>query len=117
MAVMTLVSLVLCGVAVLVGGKAVNPRLGIGYTAKQQNPTTRLTMRHPSPDPRQDFNPPAGVIEPAVSDRGPDAEVGGAGRSHWRAGASAVRSTSIPLDAPSQRGWASRTAVASSRRD
>lgn len=106
MAVMTLESLVLCGVAVLVGGKAVNLRRGTGYPAKTQNSATRLTKRHPSPDSRQDFNPPADVIEPAVSDRGSDAGVGGAGRSRWRVGVSAVRSTSTPLDAPIQRGWA-----------
>ena len=80
MAVIYLESLVLRGVSVVInGGSASNLRLGTGYTAKQQNPATRLTMRHPSPDPRQDFNRPA-AIEPAVSDRGADAGVGGAGR-------------------------------------
>jgi len=107
MAVKMLESLVLCEVAVLMGGRAVNLRLGTGYTAKQQNPTTCLTMRHPSPDPRQDFIRPAGGIEAVVSDRGDDAGVGGAGRSRWRAGVSAVRSSSIPLEASIPCGWAS----------
>jgi hypothetical protein len=106
MAVMNSESLVLCGVAVLVDGRAVNLRRGTGYTASKQKSATCLTMRHPSPNPRQRFNRPAGGIEAVVGDRGADARVGGAGRSPWRAGVSAVRSSSIPLDAPLPRGWA-----------
>jgi len=108
MAVMTLESLVLCGVSVLCDGVVVNPRLGTGYTANKQKPTTRLTMRHPSPGYRQGFMPPAAAIEPAVADRGADAEVGGTGRSHWRAGVSVVTCRSTTLETIIPQGWSTR---------
>jgi hypothetical protein len=104
MAVQKLESLVLRGVSVLRDGQVVNPRLGTGYQAiKQVLPS--LTMRHPSPDYRQVFTPPAAAIEPAVSDRRDDAEVGGAGRSRWRAGVSVVWSCSRTLGKTIPSGW------------
>jgi len=107
MAVMTLESLVLCGVSVLCDGLTVNPRLGTGYGDKQ-NPTTRLTMRHPSPDYRQGFMPSAGAIEPTVADRGADARVGGTGRSRWRAGVSVVTCHARTLGTTIPQGWSTR---------
>jgi hypothetical protein len=104
MAVKNLESLVLCGVSVLRDGQAVNLRLGTGYTASKQKPA-RLTMRHPSPDQRQGFTPPATRIEPTVADRGDDALVGGAGRSHWRVGVSVVRRCSRSLGTTIPSGW------------
>jgi hypothetical protein len=99
MAVMKLESLVLVGVSVRLDGQADNLRLGTGYAADMQKPATCLTMRHPSPGPRQVVTPPAWAIEPARIDRRADGRVGGTGRSHWHAGVFAVRSFSSPLDA------------------
>jgi hypothetical protein len=98
MAVKKLESLVLRGVSVLRDGQAVNLRLGSGYSAIGQNPTASLTMRHPSPDSRQEFTALAADIEP-------DAGVGGAGRSHWHAGVSVVRSCSRTLGTITSPRW------------
>jgi len=105
MAVKKLESLVLRGVSVLRDGQTDNLRLGTGYSAIGQNRPANLTMRHPSPDSRQEFTAPAAVIEPAATDRGGDAGVGGAGRSHWHAGVSVVRSCSRTLGTITSPRW------------
>jgi len=104
MAVSMLESLVLRGVSVLRDGQSVNLRLGTGYQANKRI-LPSLTMRHPSPGYRQVFTPPALGIEPAVTDRGDDAMVGGAGRSRWHAGVSVVRSCSRTLGTTIPSGW------------
>jgi hypothetical protein len=57
MAVKNLESLVLRGSAVLLVGKAGNPRLGTGSTAKPETPEVCISMRHPSRNATQEFQP------------------------------------------------------------
>ena len=57
MAVKNLKSLVLRGSAVLLVGKAGNPRLGSGSTAKPETPEIGISMRHPSHRYGQEFQP------------------------------------------------------------
>jgi hypothetical protein len=57
MAVKNLNSLVLVGFTVLRGGKAGNPRLGAGSTASSETPEIRTSMRRPSRNVEQEFQP------------------------------------------------------------
>ena len=92
MAVINRKSLVLCGSTILVGGTAGNARLGTDYAAKSQTPEVRISMRHPSLDCRQEF-------QPAMRSRSADAfrvdsvVAFGTGRSRSRAGVLSRRSS------------------------
>ena len=85
MAVINRKSLVLCGSTILVDGTAGNARLGTGYAANLETPEIRISMRHPSLDCRQEF-------QPAMRSRHADlfrvdsVVAFGAGRSRSRAG-------------------------------
>jgi hypothetical protein len=79
MVVRNLENLVLCGVSVLRDGSAGNLRRGTSAVDKTKGPGNCLTMRHPSPDYPQAYQP-AGRLEQAVLDSLADAGVGGAGR-------------------------------------
>jgi hypothetical protein len=79
-------SLVLRGVAVLCGGKAVNPRLGSGYTTLATTPEIRFSMRHPSRGWVLDFGQPKVQLNHAANPRLEDANASGAGRSLSHAG-------------------------------
>jgi hypothetical protein len=80
MAVKNLQSLVLRGSAVLLVGKAGNPRLGTDSTAKPETPEICISMRHPSRSGEQDFQP---APRPGHADyyRVDSLAVRGAGRS------------------------------------
>ncbi|HWG42921.1 MAG TPA: hypothetical protein VN688_09060 [Gemmataceae bacterium] len=92
MAVMNLESLVLCGSSVLLGGKTENPRLGTSYTANSETPEIRISMRHPSRDARQEFQPAMRLGHAEVF-RVDSLAVYGAGRSLRRAGVLSYRSS------------------------
>ena len=85
MAVMNLESLVLCGSAVLRGGKAGNLRRGTSYAANPETPEIRISMRHPSPGCGQEFQP-AMRLSHADDLRSDYLAAFGAGRSRSRAG-------------------------------
>jgi len=57
MAVIKLENLVLRGSTVLLGGTAGNPRLGTSGAANPRTPEIRSSMRHPSLDWEQEFQP------------------------------------------------------------
>lgn len=57
MAVKNLNSLVLRGSAVLVVGKAGNPRLGTGSMAESETPVVCISLRHPSHSVLREFQP------------------------------------------------------------
>jgi hypothetical protein len=80
MAVKNLKCLVLRGSAVLLVGKAGNPRLGSVVTAKAETPEICISMRRPSPDGMQEFQP-AGRLGHADYCRMDSGAVSGAGRS------------------------------------
>src|SRR4051812_1466583 len=79
MVVLKLENLVLCGVSVLRDGSTVKLRRGTSAEKKAKGPGICLTMRHPSPDFPQAYQP-AGQLEQAVTDCLLDAGVGEAGR-------------------------------------
>jgi hypothetical protein len=91
MAVINRKSLVLCGFTVLRGGKVGNARLGSDYAANLETPEIRISMRHPSLDCRQEFQP---VLRSRHADdfRVDSVAALGAGRSHRRAGVLSRRS-------------------------
>jgi hypothetical protein len=80
MAVKNLKSLVLRGSAVLLVGKAGNPRLGSVVTAKAETPEICISMRRPSQHGKQEFLP---AWRPGHADycRVDSWAVSGAGRS------------------------------------
>ena len=80
MAVMNLKSLVLRGSAVLLVGKAGNPRLGSVVTAKPETPEICISMRRPSQHGKQEFLP-AWRLGHADYCRVDTGAVSGAGRS------------------------------------
>jgi hypothetical protein len=93
MAGLNLECLVLRGVAVLSDGSALSLRLGTGYTAEDQAPTSP-SMRHPSPGWAQGFCKPDGQrLNHADQERVVGA-ANGTGRSCSRAGV-LRRSTAI----------------------
>jgi hypothetical protein len=85
MAVKNLNSLVLVGSTVLWGGKAGNPRLGASSSAYGETPEIRTSMRHPSRNVGQEFQP---APRPGHADyfRVDTVAVAGAGRSLCCAG-------------------------------
>ena len=96
MAVINLESLVLCGSTVLRGGKGENPRRGTSYTANPETPEIRISMRHPSRECEQEFQP-ARRLDSADKLSVDSLAVSGAGRSHRRAGVLSRRSpTRLP---------------------
>lgn len=80
MAVKNLKSLVLRGSAVLLVGKAGNPRRGSGATTIPETPEICISMRRPSLDGMQEFQP-AGRLGHADYCRVDSWAVSGAGRS------------------------------------
>jgi hypothetical protein len=94
MANKTLESLVLRGSTVLMGGTAGNPRLGASYAANGKPPAVRISLRHPSLDYGQEFQP---VRRPDHADHlcMDSMAATGAGRSHCRAGVLSRRSHAI----------------------
>jgi hypothetical protein len=94
MAVKNLKRLVLRGSAVLMVGKAGNPRRGLGSTASPETPEICISMRHPSHNAMQEF-PPASRLGHADYCRVDAKTAYGAGRSHRCAG------VLIPLSARS----------------
>ena len=80
MAVKNLNSLVLVGSTVLRGGKAGNPRLGASSTAYSETPEIRTSMRCPTRNVEQEFQP-AGRPGHADYCRVDALAVSGAGRS------------------------------------
>jgi hypothetical protein len=80
MAVKNLNSLVLRGSAVLVVGKAGNPRLGTGSMAEPETPEICISLRHPSHFAMQAYQP-AGRPGHADSSRVDSWAVLGTGRS------------------------------------
>lgn len=85
MAVMNLKCLVLRGSAVLLVGKAGNPRLGSGSTAHPETPEIDISMRCPMRDGKQEYQP-AWRLGHADHCRVDSWAVSGAGRSLRRAG-------------------------------
>jgi hypothetical protein len=84
MTVLNLDSLVLCGSTVLLGGKADNARRGTSYTAYSETPEIRISMRHPSLERKQEFQP-AMRLDHADRLRVDSLAAYGAGRSLRRA--------------------------------
>ena len=105
MAVMNLKNLVLRGSAVLVVGKAGNPRRGLGSTASPETPEICISMRLPSQHGKQEF-PPAWRLGHADYCRVDADAAYGTGRSHRCAG------VLIPLSARSTRLATLRRSVA-----
>ena len=99
MAGFNLECLVLRGVAVLSDGSAVNLRLGTGYTAEEQAPASRLSMRHPSPGWAQRFDKPDGQRHHPADQNRVEWAANGTGRSRSRAGV-LRRSTAIGTPKP-----------------
>jgi hypothetical protein len=81
MAVKNLKNLVLRGSAVLLVGKAGNPRRGLGSTAIPETPEICISMRLPSHSDRQEFQPPAARLGHADYCRVASMAAYGAGRS------------------------------------
>lgn len=85
MAVIKLESLVLGGFTVLSDGTAGNPRLGTSCAATPKTPEDRISMRRPSRDGEQEFQP-AMRLGHADYLRVDALAASGAGRSHCRSG-------------------------------
>jgi hypothetical protein len=81
MAVKNLKNLVLRGSAVLLVGKAGNPRRGSGSTANPETPEICISMRLPSHNAMQEFQPPALRLGHADYCRVDSVAAYGAGRS------------------------------------
>ena len=90
MAVMNLDSLVLCGSTVLLDGTANTPRRGTSYAAYSEMPEVRISMRHPSRECGQEFQP-ARRLDSADKVSVDSLAASGAGRSHRRAGVLSCR--------------------------
>src|SRR5437879_4233980 len=103
MAVFTLESLVLRGVAVLRGGPTVNLRLGTSAVAKRTSGIP-FSMRHPSPGCRQEFNRPADRPDRVGYDPAGVAAPG-IGRSRSRAGVLSRRSPARSAGRAIPSGW------------
>ncbi len=106
MAVFTLESLVLRGVSVLCGGKALNLRLGTSVEAANSQPAAIGNSMCPALSDYRPDTQPADRLDHSVSNRVEMPAVGGAGRSHsagilqGHVPATSVRRIASPLGAP-----------------
>jgi hypothetical protein len=82
MAVYCLESLVLRGVSVLCGGKALNTRLGASVATDMGIPAVGNSMSQSPSDARPDYAQPADGPTPQVLPAAEEPVAGGAGRSH-----------------------------------